>query len=62
MDNIDEVAAYKNENGSFDVIVSFMSSTLDGLPAPAPATVTCRNMHLSMEIENNGSIKLVFEL
>ena len=54
MDNIDEIEAYKNENDSFDIIISL---TQDGQPAKATLT----NMHLSMEMECNSSIKLVFE-
>lgn len=54
MDNVDEIEAYKNENGSFDVIISL---TQDG----QPAKVTWTNMHLGMEMTIDGSVKLVFE-
>ena len=54
MDNVDEIEAYKNENGSFDII---MSITQDGQPAKATFT----NMHLTMEMTIDGSVKLVFE-
>lgn len=55
MDNIDEVEAYRNENGSFDVVMSI--TTRDGQPTKA----TFRNMHLTMEMTMDGSVKLVFE-
>lgn len=55
MDNIDEVEAYKNENGSFDVVMSI--TTRDGQPAKA----TFRNMHLTMEMQCNSEVRLVFE-
>lgn len=55
MDNVDEVAAYKNENGSFDVIVYL---TQDGKPAEA----IFKNKHLSLEMNyGDSSVKLVFE-
>ena len=54
MDNVDEIEAYKNENGSFNVV---MSLTQDGQPAKA----VWMNMHLSMEMNYDGSTKLVFE-
>lgn len=54
MDNIDEIAAYKNEHGSFDVIISL---TQDG----QPAKTTFTNMHLSMDFQFNGDVRLVFE-
>lgn len=54
MDNIDEIAAYKNERGNFDVIISLMQ---DG----QPAKVTFTNMHLTMELECNSSVRLVLE-
>lgn len=54
MNNVDEVEAYRNENGSFDVIMSLIE---DGLPAKATFT----NMHLTMEMTISGSIRLVFE-
>lgn len=54
MDNIDEVAAYKNEKGNFDVIISL---TQDG----QPAKTTCMNMHLTMELVCDGAVRLVFE-
>ena len=54
MDNVDEVAAYKNENGSFDIIMSLMQEG-------QPKTATFRNMHLSIEMTIDGSVKLVFE-
>lgn len=54
MDNIDEIAAYKNEHGSFDVIISL---TQDGQPAKATFT----NMHFSMDLQFDGSIRLVLE-
>lgn len=54
MDNVDEIEAYKNENGSFDII---MSITQEG----QPTTATFRNMHLSIEMTIDGSVKLVFE-
>lgn len=55
MDNVDEVEAYKNERGSFDVIMSITNS--DGQPTKA----IWKNMHLTMELEYDGSVKLVFE-
>lgn len=55
MNNVDEVAAYKNENGSFDIIISL---TQDG----QPAKMTLINKHLSMEMNcGDSSVKLVFE-
>lgn len=54
MDNIDEIAAYKNEHGSFDVVISL---TQDGQPAKA----TFMNMHLTMELECGSSVRLVLE-
>lgn len=54
MDNVDEIEAYRNENGSFDVV---MSLTQEGQPTKA----TFRNMHLSIEMAIDGSVKLVFE-
>ena len=54
MDNIDEIAAYKNERGNFDVIISLIQ---DG----QPAKVTFTNMHLSMDFQFNGSVRLVLE-
>jgi hypothetical protein len=42
MDNVDEVTAYKNENGTFDVIMFFMH---DG----QPAKIAWKDMHLSIE-------------
>ena len=55
MDNVDEVEAYKNEHGCFDVIMSITNS--DGQPAKA----IWKNMHLTMEMDCDGSVKLVFE-
>ena len=54
VDNIDEVEAYPNENGNYDVIIYL---TQDGHPAKA----TWLNMHLNMEMNCDGSVKLVFE-
>jgi len=54
MDNVDEIAAYKDENGKFDVT---MYLTQNG----KPTTVTFINMHLSLEMACDDSIKLVLE-
>ncbi len=54
MDNVDEIEAYKNENGSFNVV---MSLTQDGQPAKA----VWMNMYLTMELGPDGSTRLVFE-
>jgi len=54
MDNVDEIAAYKDENGKFDVT---MYLTQDG----KPKKVAFINMHLSIEMTYGGSIKLVLE-
>ena len=58
MDNVDEVTAYKNENGTFDVIMFFMH---DG----QPAKIAWKDMHLSIEQESDYGgpvkLKLVFE-
>lgn len=55
MDNIDEIAAYKNENGSFDVTMSITNS--DGTVTQK----TWTDMHLTMEMKYTGEVRLVFE-
>lgn len=54
MDNIDEVEAYKNEKGNFDVTVSL---TQNGKPAKA----AWKNMQLSIEMDCGGTVRLIFE-
>ena len=54
MDNIDEVEAYKNEKGNFDVNVFL---TQDGKPVKAAWT----NMHFNTEMDCDGTVRLVFE-
>lgn len=54
MDNIDEVEAYKNEKGNFDITVSL---TQDGKPAKA----VWKDMQLNIEMDCGGTVRLVFE-